>query len=45
MSLLSQIFSFDTDFFCGLEEVISSSYVLAYQLYKTFEVHVLAKML
>lgn len=45
MSLVSLIFSLDTDLFCGLEQVISSSYDLAYQLYKTFEVHVVAKML
>lgn len=37
ISLLSPIFSLDTDFFCGLEQIISSSYVLAYQLYKIFE--------
>lgn len=45
ISPLTPIFSFDTDFSCGLEQVISSSYVLTYQLYKTFEVHVFAKML
>lgn len=29
-TLLSPISGSDTDFFCGLEQIISSSYVLAY---------------
>jgi len=42
-TVLSPISSSHTDFFCGLEQIISSSYVLAYQLYKNPEMYVLAK--